>query len=211
MLFRSQLEGADFDNRVLQSEKTDPQTYVDECRNGIFSLLKKEYDTPRNRALVRDRASQADAGDVRAGRTQFAETGKALRAARDCFRAQRSIRSSTTAHDAGQRSSRRTSATISMKARDAALTAIHGFADRLEKRLPSMVAFTPMGEANYNYYLKHVLLLPLDAQQVEMLGRAELARYRALESLLPDPSLADPNPARSQEYSAGSGVVSESV
>jgi uncharacterized protein (DUF885 family) len=30
-----------------------------------------------------------------------------------------------------------------------------------------------------------------------MLGQAELARYRALESMLPDPSLADPNPARS--------------
>ena len=76
--------------------------------------------------------------------------------------------------------------------------AIHDLADRLEKRLPSMVAFAPMGTANYNYYLKHVLLLPLDAPQVEMLGRAELARYRALESLLPDPSLADPNPARSK-------------
>ena len=34
--------------------------------------------------------------------------------------------------------------------------------------------------------------------QVEMLGRAELARYRALESLLPDPSMADPNPGRSK-------------
>ena len=31
----------------------------------------------------------------------------------------------------------------------------------LEKRLPAMVAFKPMGEANYNDYLKHVLLLPL--------------------------------------------------
>jgi len=30
-----------------------------------------------------------------------------------------------------------------------------------------------------------------------MLGEAELARYRALESLLPDPSLASPDPARS--------------
>ena len=85
-----------------------------------------------------------------------------------------------------------------VKARDAALDAIHGFADRLEKRLPSMVAFMPMGAANYNYYLKHILLLPLDAEQVEMLGRTELARYRALESLLTDPSLADPNPARSK-------------
>ena len=52
MLFRAQLEGSAFGSRVLQSEKTDPQLYVGECSNGIFSLLKKEYDTPRNRALA---------------------------------------------------------------------------------------------------------------------------------------------------------------
>ena len=40
----------EFGDRVLQYEQTNPQTYVDECSNGIFSLLKKEYDTPRNRA-----------------------------------------------------------------------------------------------------------------------------------------------------------------
>jgi uncharacterized protein (DUF885 family) len=39
--------------------------------------------------------------------------------------------------------------------------------------------------------------LPLDAPQVEMIGRVELARYRALEALLPDPKLADPDPKRS--------------
>jgi uncharacterized protein (DUF885 family) len=86
-----------------------------------------------------------------------------------------------------------------IKARDAAVQSLHAYADQLTQRLPQMVAFAPMGEANYNYYLKHVLLLPLNAQQVEMLGQAELARYRALESLLPDPSLADPNPARSKD------------
>src|SRR5256714_5322905 len=84
-----------------------------------------------------------------------------------------------------------------VKERDAALVAIHGFADELEKRLPKMVEFVPMGELNYNYYLKHVLLLPLDAAEVKMLGRVELARYRAMESLLPDPKLADPDPKRS--------------
>jgi len=36
----------------MDFEETDPQTYVNECSNGIFSLLKKEYDTPRNRALA---------------------------------------------------------------------------------------------------------------------------------------------------------------
>jgi uncharacterized protein (DUF885 family) len=85
-----------------------------------------------------------------------------------------------------------------VKARDNAITSLHGFADWLEKRLPGMVPFKPMGVENYNYILKNIYLLPLDADQVEMLGQAELARYRALESLLPDPSLADPTPSRSK-------------
>src|SRR5207244_13228198 len=79
---------------------------------------------------------------------------------------------------------------------DGALTAVNVYAEELEKRLPKMVDFSPMGEANSNYYLKHVLLLPLDATQVETIGRAELARYRALEALLSDPKLADPDPKR---------------
>ena len=52
MLFRSQLENADFGARILQSENRDPQLYVGECSNGIFSLLKKEYDAPQKRALA---------------------------------------------------------------------------------------------------------------------------------------------------------------
>jgi len=52
ILFRAQLENVDFENRVLQFEKTNPQVYVAECSNGIFSLLKKEYDTPLQRAVA---------------------------------------------------------------------------------------------------------------------------------------------------------------
>src|SRR5258705_473235 len=52
LVFRSQLDGVDFFNRVIDFEASDPQTYVNECSNGIFSLLKKEYDTPRNRSLA---------------------------------------------------------------------------------------------------------------------------------------------------------------
>src|SRR6266478_6363105 len=51
LLFRSQLENVDFGNRVLKFEFTNPQTYTGECTSAIFGLLKKEYDTPRNRAL----------------------------------------------------------------------------------------------------------------------------------------------------------------
>ncbi len=210
MLFRAQLEAPDFYNRVLQSEKTDPQLYVGECSNGIFSLLKKEYDTPRNRAIAATaRLKQMPAMLAQGERNLqkpvklFAELAIASARAIDPLFKDSLM---TLARDLAPNER-----DDLVKARDAALDAIHGFADRLEKRLPSMVAFMPMGEANYNYYLKHILLLPLDAQQVEMLGRTELARYRALESLLPDPSLADPNPGAEQEHSPGSGVVSQSV
>src|SRR5947209_9848364 len=52
LLFRSQLENITFFDRVISFEETDPQTYVNECSNGIFSLLKKEYDSPRIRAIA---------------------------------------------------------------------------------------------------------------------------------------------------------------
>jgi uncharacterized protein (DUF885 family) len=197
MLFRAQLEAPDFYNRVLQPEKTDPQLYVGECSNGIFSLLKKEYDTPRNRAIAATaRLKQMPAMLAQGERNLqkpvklFAELASASARAIDPLFKDSLM---TLARDLAPNER-----DDLVKARDAALDAIHGFADRLEKRLPSIVAFMPMGAANYNYYLKHILMLPLDAQQVEMLGRTELARYRALESLLSDPSLADPNPARSK-------------
>ena len=197
LLFRAQLEGPDFGNRILQSESTDPQIYVGECSNGIFSLLKKEYDTPHNRALAATARMKQMPAMLAQGERNLAKPVKLFaKLAIDSARAIDPLFTDslmTLARDLAPNER-----DDLVKARDAALVAIHAFADRLEKRLPAMVAFAPMGAANYNYYLKHVLLLPLDAGQVEMLGRAELARYRALESLLPDPSLADPNPARSK-------------
>jgi uncharacterized protein (DUF885 family) len=196
LLFRSQLDGTDFFNRVMDLEETDPQTYVNECSNGIFSLLKKEYDTPHNRAL---------AATARLKQMPFLiEQGKGNLIKPVRLYAQLAIDSARSIDSLFTDSLMTLTKDLSpaekndlVKSREAALTSIHGFADWLEKRLPGMVPFKPMGEANYNYLLKNIYLLPLDAKQVEMLGQAELARYRGLESLLPDPSLADPNPARS--------------
>jgi len=67
-----------------------------------------------------------------------------------------------------------------------------------------------MGEANYNYLLKHVYLLPLDAKQVEMLGQTELARARAMESMLPILRLPI-RIRRARESSKKSGRLSESL
>jgi uncharacterized protein (DUF885 family) len=197
LLFQSQLEGVEFGDRVLQFERTNPQVYVGECSSGIFSLLKKEYDTPRNRVIAATARLKAMPAMLAQGERNLQKPVKLY--------AQLAIDSARSIDPLFKDSLMTLASDLApnerdelVKARDAALAAIHAFADRLEERLPSMVAFAPMGAANYNYYLKHILLLPLDAEQVAMLGRAELARYRALESLLPDPSLADPNPARSK-------------
>ena len=201
LLFRSQLDGVVFFNRVMDFEQADPQTYVNECSNGIFSLLKKDYDTPRNRALSATARLKQMPALIEQGKQNLIKPVRLY--AQLAIESARSIDSlfndslMTIAVDLSP--SEKTELT---KARESALQAIHGFADFLERRLPGMVAFKPMGEENYNYLLKNIYLLPLDAKQVEMLGQAELARYRGLESLLSDPALADPNPARSKNIPA---------
>jgi uncharacterized protein (DUF885 family) len=197
LLFRSQLEGVVFFDRVMDFEETDPQTYVNECSNGIFSLLKKDYDTPRNRSLAATARLKQMPFVIEQGKRNLNKPVRLY--AQLAIDSARSIDSlltgslMTLAKDLPPAEKNDL-----IKARDAALTSIHGFADFLEQRLPGMVPFKPMGEENYNYLLKNIYLLPLDAKQIEMLGQAELARYRALESMLPDPSLADPNPQRAK-------------
>ena len=196
ILFRAQLEEVDFENRVLKFERTNPQVYVGDCTNAIFSLLKKEYDLPRKRALAATARLRQMPALLKQGLSNLQNPVKLY--------AQLAIQSARSIDPLLNKSLMALDVDLApdehaelIKARDAAVVALHAYADELEKRLPKMVDFSPMGVANYNYYLKHVLLLPLDGAQVEMIGRAELARYRALEALLPDPKLADPDPARS--------------
>ena len=197
ILFRSQLESPAFDDRVWHSTSRDPQTYVGECSNGIFSLLKKEYDTPKKRALAATKRLQQMPALLAQGEKNLQKPVKLF--------AQLAIASARAIDPLFNESLMTLATDLSpdekqelVKARDAALAALHAFADHLEKGLPSMVAFAPMGEENYNYYLHHILLLPLDAAEVEMIGRVELAQYRAYEAWLPDPTLADPDPKRSK-------------
>ncbi|MEO8045065.1 MAG: DUF885 domain-containing protein [Spartobacteria bacterium] len=198
ILFRSQLEGFAFDDRVWHSTSRDPQTYIGECSNGIFSLLKKEYDTPQNRAKAATARLRAMPAMLAQGEKNLDEPVKLFsRLAIDSGRALDPLFNDslmTLAKDLPPNEKEELTT-----ARDAALKAVHEFADHLEARLPQMVDFAPMGEKNYNDYLKRVLLLPLSSAEVEMIGRVELAHFRTLEAWLPDPSLADPDPSRSKD------------
>jgi uncharacterized protein (DUF885 family) len=195
LLFRAQLEGAAFFPRVMQPEESDPQTYVNECSNAIFSLLKKEYAPPRTRGLAATLRLEAMPSLLQTARTNLTKPVRLY--------AQLAIDSARGGDDLYNTSLLALTDGLTkperarlMRARDIALHALHDFATWLESRLSSMPDWAPMGEAQYNYLLKHVYLLPFDARGVAMLGEVELARYRALEALLRDPSLASPDPAR---------------
>lgn len=197
ILFRSQLESVEFGDRVLKFTETNPQIYVDECSNAIFSLLKKDYDTAGNRAASATARLRLMPAMLEQGKLNLKNPVKLY--------AQLAIDSARSIDPLFKDSLMTLAVDIApekkqelIAARDTALSAIHGYADWLQSGLGSMPDFKPMGEENYNYMLKHIYLLPLDAEQVAMLGESELARYRALESMLSDPALADPNPARSK-------------
>src|SRR6266849_1948365 len=198
ILFRSQLETTEFFDRVIKSEETNPQVYVGEASNAIFSLLKKEYDTPRNRALAATARLKAMPAMIEQGKRNLTRPVKlyaqlAIDSARSIDSFFKDSMMTALAKDLSPAEMNNL-----VGASDAAIKSIHAYADWLEKRAATMPVFAPMGEANYNYLLKHVYLLPLDAKQVEMLGQTELARARSMESMLPDPSLADPNPQRAK-------------
>ncbi len=150
ILFRAQLENIDFQNRVLKFERTNPQVYVGECTNAIFSLLKKEYDTPRNRALAAAARLNQMPALLKQGLSNLQNPVKLY--ADLAIQSVRSIdpllNGSLMALDVDLAPNEHEEL---VKARDSALVAVHSYANELEKRLPKMVDFAPMGEANYNY------------------------------------------------------------
>jgi uncharacterized protein (DUF885 family) len=201
ILFRSQLESADFGARILQSEETDPQTYVGVASNAIFSLLKKEYDAPRKRALAAEARFRAMPKLYELGKKNLTHPVKLY--------AQLAIESARSIDPLFKESMEPLASSLSPDerkkfdaARDEAIQSTHAFADWLEKGLPGMKPWKAMGEEQYNFMLHHLLLLPMDARDVAHLGEVELARFRALEAMLPDPSLADPDPKRAANIPA---------
>ncbi|HWW95225.1 MAG TPA: DUF885 family protein, partial [Vicinamibacteria bacterium] len=178
-LLLAQLEGEDFFDRERARPETDPQTYVSECSNAIFSLLKKNYDAPRTRALSATARFKAMPALLEQGRRTLTRPVRLYaRLAIESARAMDGLFVDSLMALAGDLSPVERAELVA--ARDRALGALKEFARGLEERLPEMAEFAPMGEERYNWMLKHVYLLPLDARQVAMLGEAELARYRGL-------------------------------
>src|SRR5438132_5747606 len=146
LLFRAQLEGVVFFDRVMDFEHSDPQTYVNECSNAIFSLLKKDYDTPRNRALAATGRLQAMPAMIEQGKRNLTRPVKLY--AQLAIDSARSIDSLL--KDSMMTALAKDLTPVEMNdlvnARDAATNEIHSYADWLQKRAASMPPFAPMGE-----------------------------------------------------------------
>jgi uncharacterized protein (DUF885 family) len=197
LLFRSQIDYDDFVERVWRADEHDPQTYVNEASTAIFSLLKKEYAPPRMRALAATARLRQMPAMLADGRRNLTEPVRLF--AQLAIDSARSIDSLFDTIDTLAGDLTPAEKASLAEAKKSATAAMHAYADWLEAKLPSMQPFRAMGEAEYNFLLRRVLLLPLNAHDLAQLGEIELARYRALEALLPDPSLADPDPQRAAD------------
>jgi len=195
LLFQSQLAYADFFGRQRDPETSDPQLYVNECSNAVFSLLQKDYAPRRTRALAATARLEKIPAMLVTARMNLSRPIKlyaslaiaAVRGGDELY----TVSLMTLADQLSGAERRRL-----IKARGAALVALHAFADWLDAGQNRMPDWRPMGETQYNYLLSRVLLLPFDAHDVAHLGEVELTRYRALEAMLKDPNLASPDPAR---------------
>lgn len=197
LLLLSQLRWADWFGRKLDPEQRDPQLYVNECSNAIFTLLQKEYAPRRERALAATARLSAMPALLRAARSNLKHAVRLYaQLAVDAIEGgdglyTQSLMALADGLDAAERSQL-------VRARDGALAELHAFAAWLRDRLDKMPAWQPLGQQAYEALLKQVLLLPFSAAQVAQLGEVELARYRALEAMLPNPALASPDPARAK-------------
>jgi uncharacterized protein (DUF885 family) len=196
LLFRSQLEYADFFGRIRLPQESDPQLYVNEAANGVFNLLKKDYAPHRTRALAAAARLEQVPPMLTTARANLTHPVRLYaRLAIEAARGGDELYTASLMTLADSLSPPERARLV--RARDNALRALHEFADWLDRRQAAMVEWRAMGEAQYQHLLRDVLLLPYTPGQIAMLGEVELARYRGLEAMLRDPSFASPDPSRS--------------
>ncbi|HKY31277.1 MAG TPA: DUF885 domain-containing protein [Candidatus Polarisedimenticolia bacterium] len=192
-VFLAGLRRALFEEKVLRRWSRDPGFYVEECANAIFSLLKREY-APRPRraraALSRLRAMPALLATARSNLQEGVPllarlAGESIDSIAPLFNDSLGILLADLS-DAER---------IELAAaRDAALASLRDFGVWLKSARKGMKGPLAIGRDAYERMLRDVHLLPLDAAALTAIGEVELARARALEAMLPDPTLADTLP-----------------
>jgi len=173
-LFAAALERAEFADQVLRRESRDPQLYVEECLNGVFSLLKKEYAPKPVRMRAATARLDAMPGLLAQARENLTEAVRlyADLAAEGVDGAEPLF---TTSLELLAEGSPETAIRGMHLARDGALSALRDFAAHLRDRRERMRHDFAMGPAAFSRWLARVLLIPLAPGQVVALLEAQVA------------------------------------
>jgi uncharacterized protein (DUF885 family) len=192
-LLRSDLARLGFDERVLRRARRDPGLYVEECTNGIFSLLKKEYAPRAERARAAASRMRSMPALLDEARTNLDEVVPLLgRLAREAIQGAPALFNDSLGTLLDEIPNKERAGFV--EAREGALAALRAFDAWLKSQEKAFRAPLAIGRESYDRLLHEVYLLPLDSGQLVTLGQIELARAKAMESWLADPGLADTLP-----------------
>lgn len=181
LLIRANLEGDWWGRVVLQSLQRNPSLYESECSNGIFAIVKRRYASDDVRIADATGRLRACPRVLDQGRANLTRTVREFAQI-----ASEDIRDGdalyTTSLDEVARDASPANRAKLAAAQTSALNALHAYRRWLDARMLRFPAggFS-VGRAQYDWFLRRVLLLPFDSRQVATIGRLELARDRALQ------------------------------
>ncbi|MBV8433268.1 MAG: DUF885 domain-containing protein [Candidatus Eremiobacteraeota bacterium] len=209
LLVRSDIEGDWWGRTVLKGLSRNPSVYEGECSNGIFSLVKKPFASDEVR--VRDAIARLKAcpGVLEQGKANLTDTVRefAKAASEDIADGDALYTTSLDAltHDVSPQTRSDLSA-----AQKTALTALHAYGKWLDTNASSFhEGGFSVGKDQYNFFLRRVLLLPFDSDEVASIGRLDLPRDRALaiweenrDRFVPGPTVKQPTFASTADFLA---------
>ncbi len=197
LLFRARLEGDLFEAEVIRRENRDPSLYVEECLDGVFSILRNPHGEPRERARAAWMRLRAMPALLDTGLRHLTDPIPALtRLALEMAEAsetffQEDLMVLVETLPAGDR-------TQFVEARDRALTSLSLYSEALAQRLPRRSAALGMGPKALQRMLERVYLVPLDASEITRIARTELERIGGMEADLQAVSRSDGGPTSGQ-------------
>lgn len=180
LLLRADIEGDWWQREYVRAQARNPTVYEGECSNGIFSLLKRDFAPKAERARDATQRLRACRRVLEQGKANLTAVVRefAVVASEDIADGDALYTQSLSAlADGISKDDRR----ALFAARDDALAALHDFKRWVDARTPAWRSGGfAAGEAQYDFYLRRVLLLPFNAQELRRIGALELARDRAL-------------------------------
>jgi hypothetical protein len=202
LLLRSDLEGDWWRRVYLKDLARDPSSYEGACSNGIFALVKKAYGTNTARARNATARLRACRGVLETGKANLTAPVRefAAVASEDIASGDALFTQSLLALTPGISPADRAAL---FAARDDALSALHAFRTWIESNKASWHSGGfAVGETQYDFLLRRVLLLPYTARELREMAGAELVRDRALEAWESNRERFDPPAPRQPPFTS---------